>query len=120
MPTLFFNHPLQVESLVCPIDGASMIDTLFWTDGATNQDYKPRLIYDLTRNIYLVSKKYRCEMCKRLFVAHDRALQFQLKVAKLQLLVLKKSGVSFEFYSCVVNMSTTTGTIDNTIVTKRN
>ena len=84
MPSLHFNHPLEVESLVCPIDGHSLVDTLLWTDGQWT-DYKPRLIYDLTRNTFLVSKKYRCQECKRQFVAHDRALQFQLTKARLQI-----------------------------------
>ena len=110
MPALHFNHPLEIESLHCPIDGASLVDTLLWTDGQWS-DYKPRLIYDLSRNIFLVSKKYRCDGCQRKFVAHDRALQFQLTNAKLQILIMKKSGVSLDFYSCVLNMSTTTGTV---------
>ena len=109
MPSIYFNHPLQIESLVCPIDGSILGDTLLWTDGQRT-DYKPRLIYDLTRNTFLVSKKYCCDGCKRQFVAHDRALQFQLSIAKLQMLIMKKSGVTSDFYSCVLNMLTTTGT----------
>ena len=101
---------MQVETLNCPIDGSVMTDTSLWTDGLM-KDYLPRLIYDINRNTLLVSKKYKCEACKRRFVAHDRALQFQLREAKLHMLLMKRSGVTAEFYSYVVNVSTRTGTL---------
>ena len=97
-----------MEPLHCPMDGTLMTDTSMWTDGLL-KDYLPRLIYDINRNTLLISKRYKCEACKRGFVAHDRALQWQLKEAKLQMLLMKKSGVTAELYSYVVNVSTQTG-----------
>ena len=111
---------MQMEPLSCPIDGTLMIDTSLWTDGLL-KDYLPRLIYDINRNTLLVSKRYKCEACKRRFLAHDRALQWQLRKAKLQMLLLKKSGVTADLYSFIVNVSTQTGILRyNMLFTFRN
>ena len=111
MPSLFFNHPLQHEQLNCPLDGSPLIDDSLWTDGSL-KEFKPRLIFNLFRNTLLVSKVYKCDGCARQFLAHDRALQWQLQRAKLQFLLMKRSGVTGDLYSYVVNVATTTGTFD--------
>ena len=111
MPSLFFNDPLKIEELYCPLDGTALVDTSLWTDGSM-KNYKPRLIFNMFRNTYLVSKKYSCDGCNRQFTAHDRALQWQLKRAKLEFLLMKRSGVTGELYSYVVNVATATGTFD--------
>ena len=102
---------MLIEELNCPLDGTALVDTSMWTDGSM-KDYKPRLIFDMFRNTYLVSKKYTCDRCNRVFTAHDRALQWQLKRAKLQYLLMKRSGVTGELYSYVINVATATGTFD--------
>ena len=111
MPSLFFNHPLQIEELNCPLDGSVLVDSSLWTDSSL-QKYNPRLIFNLFRNTLLVSKVYKCDGCDREFLAHDRALQWQLQRAKLQFLLMKRSGVTGDLYSYVVNVATTTGTFN--------
>jgi hypothetical protein len=101
LPDVQLLHTLPENVLYCPLHQELLTDTHRWTD-FSNKAYKPRLIYDMKKNIWLVSRLYKCCRCKSPYQANDFCLMRQCKSAPTFIL-FKKSGVSLSYYTYIAN-----------------
>ena len=100
-------HPLNDPqiTLKCPIHGSGLYFEEKWNvPSRSTTTISPIKIYNLGRNLLLVSALYRCKHCDSVFRGHDLRILDQLpkKVPEFQL--CRKVGVSLQTLTLIVNL----------------
>ena len=105
LPGLIFLDPKNSleKSVCCPIDGSNLNDSNLWTD-SSNLAHMPRLIYSVSRNFYLISKRYFCQRCSKYYLAHNEQVMSQCFTNMPSKVVLfKKRGITTDLLNFLVN-----------------
>jgi len=107
-PDLFVFDPMNDLKLeiVCPTDSQHglLTTTDFWTDFGKQ---KPRLIYGLKRNAWLISRQLKCSTCVSLYLSHDKTILSQLPDSEItEFLLFKRSGIFRDLFNLIIGMIT--------------
>ena len=104
-PGLIFMDPKAFlkKRICCPVDGSNLLDSDLWTD-SSNSAYKPRLIYSINRNYFLVSKRYLCSSCSKYYAAHNEHILRQVFTdVPSKFVLFKKRGITSDLLNFLVN-----------------
>ena len=74
----------------CPLCNVSLTG-MRWTDAST-ASLNPRKLYGIESTVLLLSRMYRCSMCKTSFLAHDARILCQGHPQSVPFVLLHKSG----------------------------
>jgi hypothetical protein len=91
------------KALVCPLHNLALDVTDHWTQGE-NERHKPRILYNLGRNVLLVSRLYKCGLCKENYRSHNEGLSAQLGHTLIPYILLHRSGFTMKTFDLTISM----------------
>ena len=100
-PDLYILDPLALGcNLLCPHDDKGQLSkTKEWTDFSSK---KPRLIFGMQKNIWIISRIYRCQKCKKKIRAHSAKIFEQVKHLPADFILSYHCGFSQELYNFII------------------
>jgi hypothetical protein len=99
-PNIIVYNPQPITRFICPRCSGSLKKTNNFTDGS-NPAHPPRIIYHISRNVYLISVILSCQKCG-IWLAHDCNIMQQAREERMFLLY-HQSGVTKELFMIIIN-----------------